>query len=433
MSTTSTDRSWRTVEITQDCSYGWTLDLVSKFLDGWSCVKDYAYILHDLDFKEDCKTPRDAHIHLLLRFKYAVHTSAILARAASVCAPEGCVTDNRLEKVKSWSGAVNYLTHRDEQLPHKHIYEPSCVISNFDWELASSPAHSRKEMQVSPAREKEIIDRICSGEVREYNIGDFLSDYERIVLDRKIRLAFNIYYERVAKEERKMKVMFISGPSGVGKDTFAREWCRTQGLDYFCTNNNDKFPFDDYKGEPVIIWSDARDDVFKPHNLHQLLDNHFQSTQHARFYDRCLNCKFFIITSITPIEQWYKSFYEKEREDRVQLYRRVGAVYEMTDKVIRIKLWNNSKLAYDYLPGDMPNTYRYEVNLDDPSVMRQVAKDFLGAMASNFQFASDHFDDPAFMDADDLEVPVPSVVLPRSLDDDDVAGQLSFDDLPFND
>lgn len=405
--TTDSTRSWRMCEITQDCVYGWTIEAVKKMIDGWSAVKDYVYILHNLDYKEDHKTKRDDHVHLLVRFKYPVHSSAIMARAVSIGLDSSCITENRIEKIKSWSGAVNYLTHRDEtDKPYKHVYDVSCIVSNFDWELASEPAHAKKKLAITPLREKEIIDRICSGEIKEYNIGEFVSTYEQVKLNRSIVSAFKIQNTAILKEERKMEVMFITGPSRVGKDTFAREWCKQQKLDYFTTNNNEKFPFDNYRGEPVIIWSDARDDVFKPHNLHQLLDNNFQSSQHARFYDRALNCRYMIITSMKPLEAWYKLFYDKEGEDRVQLFARIKTYFVMDRDNIVCKVFNQNLRNYDTV-CTIPNTYSHEEEILNSKEKRvEFVKGILGGLADAATFIKDNIDNPDYQYPDKSEIDV---------------------------
>ena len=343
------DKSWRTCEITQDCCYGWIPENVQKFIDGWSSVKDYAYILHDKDKKDDNTTPREPHIHLMLRFNNAIHTSAILARAKKVGIPADCITENRIQKMKSWSAALNYLTHRDEHKPWKHVYDTAEVISNFDWQLESESAHQAKQLRADKGREKEIVEAIASGEIRLFNLSEHITSYEENLYSKAIKTAFNRRTRDLKlKNERNMEVIFISGESGVGKDTFAREWCKDKDLSYFTTGNNDKSPFDDYMGQDVIIWSDARDDVYKPAQIHTMLDNHWASTQKARFVDQVLNCQYFIITSVKPLNEWYKNFYSKEGEDIKQLYRRIKTWYDMNDKDISCRIYDQNLNEYIY-------------------------------------------------------------------------------------
>lgn len=374
-----TDRSWKTVEITQDCAYGWTPDNIDKLLKDWSAVKDYAYILHDKDKKEDM-TERDPHTHLMLRFKYAVHTSAILARAKACSLPDGCITPNRLEKMKSWSAALNYLTHRDEHKPWKHVYDLKAVISNFDWRLDAESAHQKKLLQTTDARAREIVEGIDKAHIREYNINEHLTIWEQVQYSAQINKAFKAYIDREKlKGERNMEVMFISGASGVGKDAFAVDWCKKNNLAYYRTNNNPEHPFDDYKGQPAIIWSDARDNVFSPSQLFALLDNHWKSSQKARYSDINLDCQMLIITSIKPLTEWYKDAFDNAKdadgfsEPRKQLYRRVKAWANVdTDKIL-MRVYNQAKDAYTPVMS-IPNTFAHtEDYLDTPEKMLQYA------------------------------------------------------------
>jgi hypothetical protein len=396
-------KSWRMCEIEQDCSFGWDLQAAQKFVDGWAPVERYYFILHIGDFKEGGNAilgtgdPRDPHVHLLVRFTHPVPTSAIIARAKAIGLPDDCITPNRIQKIKKWSNAVNYLTHRDEGLPWKRVYDISDVITNGDYELDAQEGHASKVLRRNNLRLVEILKSIEEGIIKEYNINEHLTVTEQVLYDNDIAKAFKVVNAINAKGEREMEVMFVSGPSGVGKDTFAREWCRKRNLDYYCTNNNPENPFDDYKGEPVIIWSDARDNVFKPHNLHQLFDNHYSSKQKSRYHDTYIAAKYMIVTSIKPIEEWYTKFYNDDKEDKTQLYRRVRAVFEMNEKDISMKVWNGSTKVYDRLPASLPNTFMHkEDQLSSEEDQLKFAKNLLGSMAQDFQFISDNIDNPAY-------------------------------------
>lgn len=396
-------KSWRMCEIEQDVSYGWDLQSAQAFIDGWSPVERYYFILHHGDYKEGGNAvegtgdPRDPHVHLLMRFTHPVPTSAIIARAKAIGLPDDCITSNRIQKIKKWSNAVNYLTHRDEALPWKHVYDISEVHTNGDYELDAQEGHASKVLRKNNLRLVEILKGIEDGVIKEYNINDYLTVTEQVLYDSDITKAFKVVNAINAKGEREMEVIFISGPSGVGKDTFAREWCKQRNLAYYCTNNNPENPFDDYRGEPVIIWSDARDNVFKPHNLHQLFDNHYSSKQKSRYHDTYIAAKYMLVTSIVPIEDWYTKFYEKEDEDKTQLYRRVKAVFEMNEDRIAIKVWNGDKKEYNYTPATLPNTFMHkEAHLSTEADQIEFTKDLLGGMAQNLQFVADNIDNPAY-------------------------------------
>lgn len=209
-----------------------------------------------------------------------------------------------------------------------------------------------------------------------------------------------------------MEVMFISGPSGIGKDTFARDWCKKQNLDYYCTNNNSDYPFDDYAGQPVIIWSDARDTVFKPRELHQLLDNHYSSKQKARYADKYITARYILITSIVPLNEWYTEFYKKDKEDKYQLYRRIGTWCCMDASTITMSVFNSSTRRYDHV-CDLPNTYTHTADFyDTPEKQMEFAKRMLGGLADGARFAADNIDNPAYRASEHFE---PLVTVPDDM------------------
>ena len=160
------------------------------------------------------------------------------------------------------------------------------------------------------------------------------------------------------KKEKPMYVKFISGKAGYGKEEYAVEWCRKQNLAYYRMSNDPDNPFSDYRGEPVIIWSDARDDEFKSHELYQLIDDHYSSMQKSRYRNRYIEAKYLLITTIIPLEQWY------EKEDKTQLYRHILEKAVMDENNISFYVYNKDTNTYDYF-CKLPNTYRHEESVRD--------------------------------------------------------------------
>ena len=388
--------SWRMVELTQDCSYGWIEDVVKAVIDGWAVVDKYHWILHDRDLKEDCKTPRDPHIHLLIRFNGSVPTSAILSRIIRITGRRDVIPPNFLNRIKTWSGAVNYLTHRDEHKPYKFVYEVADVHSNVDWEMDAEKGHDNKQLSHDKGRLTQILKDIENGQITPYNVSEHLTPLEEFTYSSDIEKMFKICLRRQIKGEREMQVMFISGPSGVGKDSFARQWCKERGLEYYCTNNNSDYPFDDYEGQPVIIWSDARDTVFKPRELHQLLDNHYSSKQKARYADKYITAQYILITSIVPLNQWYTEFYNKDKEDKFQLYRRIASWVRMDDDKLSFYVFNYAQRQYVHM-CDMPNVYRHELEqLSSKEQLMEFTKQMLGGLADGAKFVAQNMDNPEY-------------------------------------
>jgi hypothetical protein len=120
-------------------------------------------------------------------------------------------------------------------------------------------------------------------------------------------------------KERNIEVIFMSGPTGIGKTSFAKRYCETRHLQP-CVSSSSNDPLQDYKGEPVLILDDLRDDSFKYHDFLKLLDNHTKSSSRSRFHNKAFIGDIIIITSTRPINDWY---FNKTPEDKHQLYRRV--------------------------------------------------------------------------------------------------------------
>lgn len=319
---TSKNMTWRMVEITQDESRGWTPEVILEFLK-WSAIKDYAWIRHDKDFKEDCKTPRDPHNHVLVRFHDKVHTSTLLYYIARL----GCVIPfSYLNKIKSWNAALNYLTHRDvENAPYKHIYDVSDVRSNFDWESCADTAHAQKQVKVTPARIKEICDSILSGDIRRYNVHEHTTGWERIKGSKEINNAFREFDSIFALGALgfKSETLFITGGSGFGKDFYAEHICDVLGKPFARASASSDL-LSNYHDEPALIVSDARDSLMSFNNMLQFLDPNRRNYVHSRYNNKLPKHDLLIMTSVTTPDSWFLQYRDTHKDDSIsQLYRRI--------------------------------------------------------------------------------------------------------------
>lgn len=344
--------TWRQVEITQNIALGFTLDVVIKFID-WDNIDKYIYIVHDKDYQDDCVTPREPHIHLALKFKSPVHTETIIKRLADF----GCnLPDNMLQKIKSFSFLCNYYTHRDEHKPYKHVYDVSEVFANFDWTITAESAHDKKLLSVDKKREKEIVDLISSGTVREFNMHDYITAYEEHQYHAAISHAQERFVRiRTLKEqERDIDVVFVCGQSGFGKDRFCIDLCKRRGLAYSFTNNSDNL-FDDYMGQPVLIWSDARDYMMMPNALFNFLDNYRNVKQKARYHDKLLTVDLILINSIIPLWEWYP---QALSEDKHQIYRRIQTYVDIRADYVNFYHYDDVTKMYGAPVAQVPNRWR---------------------------------------------------------------------------
>ncbi len=305
-------KSYKTIEIMQQTEYGFTPDFVSCLVADWSVVKDYAYILHDKDTRTDgsFKAP---HIHLMLRFRDSVPTTAILAKLDGVCKEE------HLEKCKKWSSALAYLTHANR--PERHQYDPSEVVSNFDWET---------EAVVSFDLDDFLL-RLDSGEIREYNLFDFIGALDYAKHEKKIQSVLKYRYNRLQAQQQKgvisMKTSWFSGEAGTGKTMYARFLAKLEGFDdvYITSSGND--PFGEYKGQRYVIWDDVRPRDTSVGMLLKLLDPNCRTAVKSRYFNKWLDIERLVVTSPASPDDFWKELTELGRVadgDKRQLLRRLN-------------------------------------------------------------------------------------------------------------
>lgn len=123
-------------------------------------------------------------------------------------------------------------------------------------------------------------------------------------------------------KDRDITVIFMSGAAGIGKTSFAKMYSKARYPSAEpCVSSSSNDPLQDYKGEPVLILDDLRDDSFKYHDFLKLLDNHTLSSSKSRYHNKPFIGNLIIITSTRPINDWY---FNKTPEDKHQLYRRVS-------------------------------------------------------------------------------------------------------------
>lgn len=348
--------SWRTIEIMQDCSYGFTLDYVKKLVSEWSSIQDYAFILHDKDFKKD-GSPRNPHIHLMIRFKNSVPTSAILSKLKGVCEIQ------QLEKMKNWNKAMAYLTHDTPtaRSEGKHHYDDAEVCSNFEWTL-----DKEKGMVDQQGRIKEIISLIDGGFIREYNYYEHISMEEYVRYKKQIDLAFKYRIDRIEGANRSMECIYIKGESGTGKTTYAKRICEDKGYSYYVSSGSNDV-LDGYKGQDALILDDLRPSCMGLSDLLKLLDNNTSSSVRSRYRNKVLECKLIIITTTLDIKSFFKNVFESEDESRVQLLRRCKTYIEMDIYSMNIFAYDSAKRNYIYVgKADNPIEYvRSKASVED--------------------------------------------------------------------
>lgn len=322
------------------------IDKVESVLNSRDCIRDYAYIIHDkdVDVHGNLKEP---HIHLAIRFKNAYDTKYIANWFG--------ISENYVSRVKGkWVDMLKYLTHRNAL--DKYQYLDSDVKSNFDFvgeiESKSKPRDERRS---------EIINKIVTGEIREYNYHNYITIDEYDKYRKSIENAFKYRLDSIKGVEREMECIFITGDSGTGKTSYAKQVAKDRGFSVFVSSGSND-PLDDYKGQDCIILDDLRPSCMGLSDLLKMLDNHTASTVKSRYKNKVLECRLIIITTTLSIDSFFGNVFSEEKETIVQLKRRCGLMLNFHLKYYETYVYDPYKRDYVYY-GDMPNPIYLENSL----------------------------------------------------------------------
>lgn len=290
-----------------------------KFEQGLKKLVKWAWILHDKD------VGKTEHTHVYGQPKTPMKTSTI-------CNLFG-IRENQIEKIKgTWADAMDYMTHGNA--PDKYQYPPEDVHANFDWEKAAEGSRSNQQKRLN-----EVLQGITLGEIRAYNMTEFISGEEYVKYERKIKAAFAYraqYVKAHLEELVTMKdIVWIYGQTGTGKTTFAKETAKGYKLAYTLTSLG-KNPFDDYQDEPCVIVDDLRPDDLKFQDLLGVLDPYNFKHAAARYHNKALQTQLIIVTTILSPEEFARECNGEELgiEDARQLYRRINTVFEITKEEV---------------------------------------------------------------------------------------------------
>lgn len=342
----------RMCEIVQQLQYI-DLDHVERVLSERSCIDQWAYIIHskDIDHQGNLKEP---HVHLALRFKDSYDTKYI--------GQWFNVKEQYISKVKGrWVDVLKYLTHSNT--PDKYQYDPLDIISNFD---VNDLIKKDTKIKNKDIRRQEIINQIVEGKIREYNYFNYITPVEHDAFKKSIENAFNYRKDKLRGENRYMECIFISGVSGSGKTTMAKDMAKTKGYSvYISSGSNDVL--DDYKGEDCIILDDLRPSCLGLSDLLKMLDNHTASTVKSRYKNKVLECKLIIITTVLPLEEFFAHVFDNESEPIIQLKRRCRTYVKLTHEEMITGMWLEKSQTYKWLPV-VPNPmkkYKIEDKTDE--------------------------------------------------------------------
>ena len=250
-----------------------TIDKIKAVISEKNSIRYYSYIIHDKDIytaddeeanpshKEGALKP--SHIHLLLKFEDNQ------PQKLNSVAGWFDIQPNFIQRVKgNWVSAVLYQTHRNAL--DKYQYSSDEVTCNIDYDEIYT---SYIKKQTSLKKKDAIIQKILTGEIKEYDKTTEIDNVLLVKYAREIREAFNIRQERQLLEtDRDTQVIFITGDAGAGKTTFAKKIATEKGLPYYISSSSNDV-LDGYAQQPCIILDDLRPSSLGLSDLLKLLDN----------------------------------------------------------------------------------------------------------------------------------------------------------------
>lgn len=314
--------------------------VIYKKSDVYDILKDWAFsagftywfIEHGAD--DEVTTP---HYHIVIKFRTPTLFETIKNKF-----PYGMI-----ESARNLRAAVQYLIHLNDKSKVQYSWDD---IETNCQDMAPYKILSSAQQEITLQAVYESIER---GEICGYNVMEKVPMALFANNRTKIENALLHRRERVLMDKnRDILVMFISGGTGTGKTSFAKDYCL--GLKKRpCISSSSNDPLQDYKGEPVLILDDMRDDSFKFHDFLKLLDNHTLSSSKSRYHNKAFVGDTIIITSTKPLADWY---YTVKAEDKKQLYRRIRCHYQFTFE--EIKCFEYNDMLRHYIPaGSAPNPY----------------------------------------------------------------------------
>ena len=306
---------------------------------------NYAYIIHDKDLytkADESRNPKHkagefkpAHIHLVLKFERSQPQ-----KTKYICKWFN-LAENFVSKINgSFEDAVLYLAHINA--PDKAQYDIKNITANFDVQSVIANADSKDKLS-------SIVDRILSGEIREYNKTTEI-DTKLLVYPDSLRVIENAFkvraeYLQNTQSERKTTCIYICGQAGAGKTTLAKKIADSHDMDYYISSGSNDI-LDGYCQQPCLILDDIRPSALGLSDLLKLLDPHTACSIKSRYKNKYVNCSLIILTSVLKIDEFYHNVFEHEDEPINQLKRRCKFYIKMDYDFIKIREWNDFSMEY---------------------------------------------------------------------------------------
>lgn len=326
---------------------------VIKAIKDNKAIKEWAYILHDKDINED-GTPKNKHWHIMLRLSEGRKIDQI-AKWFGIKKNYVNKCNSKSPKPYRFNDMLGYLIHAGDDSKHQYdisevktnIEDLPARIENYKERIAGKLVQTRKLSEETLQLQK-VITQITLGEIREFNLTEYIDGVFYAKHTREIKAAFEYRRQMLQKQDRDMEVYFFCGDSGSGKTSYAKQIARNKGYSVFVSSSQNDV-LDGYAGQDVIILDDLRPKSFELADLLKFLDNNTNSTVKSRYHNKVIEAKIVIITSIYPIENFFELTSKEERGDEpiAQLKRRCSLYAIFDDVKIKTFIYNQLIEGYE--------------------------------------------------------------------------------------
>lgn len=285
---------------------------------------EWAFITHDKDFVEDehglpSDVPAHSHVHIAFYFSTPRYATAVAKMMGETGAELKSAQNVELFNTKNGKASMfSYLIHATTKAVEqkKHQYSVNEVTANFDF--AKFVGRVTTIVKAKTLNREEIQTMILEGTVikRDFFIDGPLGTASEMalfytnnksIIEKTIEARYATMMTQVNTQEGgiEMEVIYIQGDAGSGKTSIAKEYAnRKYGCYFLSGSSNDAVQ--DYMGEPVAIFDDARPTDFSSQDWLKLLDPYSNgSSVRSRYYNKYLAVKCIILTTTTPFEEFW--------------------------------------------------------------------------------------------------------------------------------
>lgn len=311
----------------------YTLNEIVAILDDWAQSKKLTYyvIHHDADIDIDV-----GHFHVVLDFKGIATKGDLVKRKF----PFGDI-----QTCRNLMRAVQYLVHLNN-------------IDKIQYEWDEITHNDNKGLERFKVKSKgnnfdEIIRKIGAGEIKEYEIGNYIDAVTYSKKKRQIDYAINYALMKQANNperdyKNRIRTIVIQGETRTGKTDLAKAYCKFLGIE-FCISGSSNDPWEHYKGQDCMILDDLRDDAFKLSTLIKMFDPFNSTPIHRRYHNAVFSGNYIIVTTNKKIWNFYSGV--GDEESRKALFARFELIIDMEnisgETIFRLIKYNKDENRFE--------------------------------------------------------------------------------------